>query len=83
MCTSGKGISGRGSSNCEGCEAALCSHCLRNSKRLTLLEWGSASERYPVEQSYTWMRRPSHSLCLTQGAASWRRWYVRSSVTTE
>lgn len=82
MCTSGKGIAA-GEPETAKAVRWESAPSLRNSKRLMLLEWGFARERYPGKQSYTWMRRPSHLLCLAQGKASWRRWYVSSFVTTE
>lgn len=60
--TSGKGISGRGTSNCKGCEQALSEEeegdgcgCSRE----------FVCEVPSGEKSYTWMRRPSYSLSLT------------------
>lgn len=44
---------------------------------------GALHVRGTQASSYTRMRRPSHSLCLAQVMASWRRGYVSSFMTTE
>lgn len=81
--TSAKGISSRGTSTYIGCVIEPCSLCLRNSKEAIVAGGGVQQERYLMVISYTWMRKPCHSLCLASRMASWRRCHLSSFMTTK